>query len=47
MERQEASSKAAAEWTVEDVCKKIKEEYDDETAKKFEGECTLISERCE
>ena len=32
-----SSSKQTEEWTVEDVCKLIKEQYNEEVAKKFEG----------
>lgn len=34
---EDTGSSVVAEWTVEDVSKKIQQTYNDEVAKKFEG----------
>ena len=39
---EDTGSSVVAEWTVEDVSKKIQQTYNDEVAKKFEGEYKII-----
>jgi len=39
---EDTGSSVIAEWTVEDVSKKIQQTYNDEVAKKFEGNYKII-----
>ena len=39
---EDTGSSIVAEWTVEDVSKKIQQTYNDEVAKKFEGKYKII-----